>query len=190
MTRYFISDHHFGHASTWEKFKRADGSPLRAFTSTEEMDETMIANWNAVVKPEDSVYHLGDFVINRKFLHVGHRLNGRKRLIRGNHDLFKTKEYLEVGFEEIYGVWVEPKDKIICSHIPIHPDSLKPGWLNIHGHLHYGRVLLHGGPREGMKFTPYPLENFRPYFDLRYVNVAVEMTNYTPITLEQVRAIV
>jgi len=184
MTRYFISDTHFSHAKCWETFKRADGSPLRPFTSTEEMDETIIANWNRVVKPEDSVYHLGDFVINRRNMSVGHRLNGRKRLVRGNHDLFKTREYLDIGFEEIYGVWVEPKDKVICSHIPLHPDSIKPGWLNIHGHLHFGRVLKHS--------TAYTKEGMwnSSLVDKRYVNVAVEMTNYTPLTLEQVRAIV
>lgn len=181
MTRYFISDHHFGHASTWEKFKRADGSPLRVFSSTEEMDEHMIERWNAVVRPEDSVYHLGDFVINRKHMHIGHRLNGRKRLVRGNHDVFKTREYLDIGFEEIYGVWVEPKDRIICSHIPLHPDSVKEGWLNIHGHLHYGRVQMKD------QFTKHTTGAGK--IDQRYVNVAVEMTNYTPLTLEQVRGI-
>lgn len=182
MTRYFISDTHFGHAKCWEEFKRADGSPLRAFSSTEEMDETMIANWNAVVRPEDSVYHLGDFVINRRNMSVGHRLNGRKRLVRGNHDLFKTQEYLDIGFEEIYGVWVEPKDKIICSHIPLHPDSIKEGWINIHGHLHFGRVRKHSMAKVVLDRPLYPHE-----MDERYVNVAVEMTNYTPLTLEQVR---
>ena len=40
-TRFLISDTHFGHASTWEKFTLEDGSPLRPFTSTEEMDEAM-----------------------------------------------------------------------------------------------------------------------------------------------------
>ena len=181
--RYFISDTHFSHQKCWETFKRADGTPLRPFTSTEEMDETIIANWNRVVKPEDSVYHLGDFVINRRNMSVGHRLNGRKRLVRGNHDLFKTREYLDIGFEEIYGVWVEPKDKIICSHIPLHPDSIKEGWLNIHGHLHFGRVSKH--------IKAYTQEGAwnSSLVDKRYVNVAVEMTNYTPLTLEQVRGI-
>lgn len=180
--RYFISDTHFGHEKCWSTFKRDDGSPLRDFTSTEEMDETMIARWNSVVKPEDSVYHLGDFVINRRFMSVGHRLNGRKRLVRGNHDLFKTQEYLDIGFEEIYGVWVDSKAGIICSHIPIHPESIKSGWINVHGHLHYGRVRL---GQYSDKYFPK-----MPPIDKRYVNVGVEMTNYTPVTLDQIREMV
>jgi calcineurin-like phosphoesterase family protein len=169
--RYFISDTHFSHEKCWDTFKRVDGSPLRAFSSTEDMDQTMIRNWNQTVKPEDSVYHLGDYVINRKNMYIGHQLQGRKRLVRGNHDIFKTSEYIGLGFEEIYGVWVDPKAGIICSHIPIHPESIKPGWINVHGHLHYGRVLL---PNKQI--------------DKRYVCVSVEMTDYKPVTLEWIRA--
>jgi calcineurin-like phosphoesterase family protein len=168
--RWFISDTHFGHEKCWSTFKRNDESPLRSFDSTEDMDQTMIRNWNQTVKPEDSVYHLGDYVINRKHMHVGHQLQGRKRLVRGNHDIFKTAEYIGLGFEEIYGVWVDPKAGIICSHIPIHPESIKDGWINVHGHLHHGRVLL---PNKQI--------------DKRYVCVSVEMTDYKPVNLEWIR---
>ena len=101
VNRFVISDTHFGHTNSWEKFKLPDGSPLRPFTSNEEMDETMIERWNAKVKPNDVVYHLGDVVINRKHLHLVKRLNGKKRLVRGNHDIFKDREYYEVGFEPL-----------------------------------------------------------------------------------------
>ena len=60
VNRFVISDTHFGHTNSWEKFKLSDGSPLRPFSSTEEMDETMIERWNAKVKQQDTVYHLGD----------------------------------------------------------------------------------------------------------------------------------
>jgi calcineurin-like phosphoesterase family protein len=196
--RYFISDTHFGHEKCWSTFKRADGSPLRAFSSTEEMDEHMIEQWNATVKPEDSVYHLGDYVINRRFMHVAHRLNGRKRLVRGNHDLFKTQEYLDCGFEEIYGVWVDPGSKVIASHIPIHPESIKPGWLNVHGHLHSGCVMRPGSKQwieKELRFEHTALEHiidvfkcdYSPEPDPRYFCVSVENIDYTPITLEQIR---
>lgn len=56
MTRsWVISDTHWGHSKCWEVFKRSDGSPLRPFSSTEEMDKTMVANWNSVV--EDGVHY-------------------------------------------------------------------------------------------------------------------------------------
>ena len=163
MTRIFVtSDHHFGHANTWYKFKREDGSPLRPFTSTHEMDETMVYNWNTIVRPEDHVYCLGDFAISKKSLSIAHRLMGHKRLVRGNHDIFKTKDYIEAGFDEIYGVRVWPKHNVIMSHIPLHPSCLTGrGWINLHGHLHANIIT-----GEHSKL---------------YKNVCVEHTNYTPI---------
>ena len=165
MTRVFvISDTHFGHTKTWAEFKREDGTPMRPFTSTEEMDETMVNNWNNTVRPEDHIYHLGDVVIGRKHLQIIRRLNGHKRLVLGNHDIFTVEEYLDVGFEKVYGVRVWPKHGYIMSHIPLHPDQLKSrNWINLHGHLHVNHVK---GPDAE-----------------RYKNVSVEQINYTPLLL-------
>lgn len=62
----------------------------RPFADVRNMDESLIRAWNAVVKPDDVVYHLGDFAMS---LHDGDRvrsifsrLMGRKFLILGNHD--------------------------------------------------------------------------------------------------------
>lgn len=63
---------------------------MRPFTSTEEMDETMVDNWNRVVRPQDKVYHLGDIAMSKRPLHaIMPRLNGEKVLIKGNHDIEK-----------------------------------------------------------------------------------------------------
>ena len=75
MNTFFISDIHAGHANAL-KFTRENGSPLRPFASVEEMDETIIANWNSTVKPSDKVLVLGDLVINKKYLPTVARLNG------------------------------------------------------------------------------------------------------------------
>lgn len=98
MTSFVISDTHFGHESCWAKFKLPNGDPMRPFASTEEMDETLVDNWNKTVHPKDTVYHLGDVVIARRHLQTVKRLNGKLRLIRGNHDMFKDKDYYEAGF--------------------------------------------------------------------------------------------
>jgi calcineurin-like phosphoesterase family protein len=90
------------------------------------MDEEMVKRWNEVVRPDDKVYHLGDVVINLKKLPIMHRLNGNKRLIRGNHDIGKTKDYIEAGFKEIYGVRV--LDKMVLTHVPLHPESITQRW--------------------------------------------------------------
>ena len=75
MNTYMVSDLHFGRTNAL-KFTREDGSPLRPFATVEEMDETIIANWNSAVKPSDKVLVLGDLVINKKYLPTVARLNG------------------------------------------------------------------------------------------------------------------
>ena len=181
----------FGHTNSWQKFKLPNGDPLRPFTSTEEMDEAMVERWNAVVRPQDTVYHLGDVVINKKSLHHIKRLNGKKRLIRGNHDIFKDQDYRDVGFEQIHGVRVFV-DKFIMSHIPLHPDCITERFrVNVHGHLHANRVMetvmVPDVPPglQALGRTPMKQVN-RP--DFRYLCVCVEHTNFTPISFDEVEA--
>lgn len=193
VNRFVISDTHFGHTNSWQKFTLADGSPLRPFTSTEEMDETMIERWNAKVKPHDTVYHLGDVVINRKSLPLIQRLNGRKILIRGNHDIFRDEDYRDVGFEQIHGVRVFV-DKFIMSHIPLHPDCVSGRFrVNVHGHLHANQIMRpyystrkqydQDGFCTGTYEAPIGMEE-----DPRYLCVCVEQTDFAPIHFDEVEA--
>ena len=176
VNRFVISDHHLGHTNSWEKFKLEDGSPLRPFTSTEEMNETMIERHNAKVKQQDTVYFLGDVVINKKYLELVKRMNGRKILIRGNHDIFKDEEYREVGFEQLHGVRVFV-DKFILSHIPLHPDCVTERFrVNVHGHLHANQVMSWQIIDEDPVYKPDP----------RYLCVCVEQTNFTPLHFDEV----
>lgn len=75
---WFSADTHFGHAKIIQYCNRP-------FKSIEEMDETLIKNWNYVVQPEDVVYHLGDFAW-RNIGKYAERLNGNIHLVRGSHD--------------------------------------------------------------------------------------------------------
>lgn len=168
---WLISDTHFGHEKTCTVFKREDGSPLRPFSSAEEMDEFMIKAWNERVKPNDKVYHCGDVVINRKFLSVLGRLNGDKVLIRGNHDIFKLEDYTKY-FRDIRSYHV--MNGMILSHIPIHEQQLARFGCNIHGHLHANRVMKDNG--YGGKVI-----------DPRYFNVSVEQIDFTPILFDDVQ---
>lgn len=177
-TTFLISDTHFGHEKTCSVFKRPDGSPLRPFASAEEMDEAMVARWNDRVRPGDKVYHLGDVVINRKFLSVLARLNGDKVLIRGNHDIFKLSDYTEY-FRDVRGYDV--KNGMILSHVPVHSDSLARFGCNVHGHLHANRVMR---PRGVDAKTGEIL--YSDQIDPRYHCVSVEHTDYAPISLEEV----
>lgn len=76
-----MSDTHFGHANIIRYSSRP-------FADVEEMNEKMIAEWNHLVKPQDDVYHLGDFAFMRPapFTSLVWRLQGKKHVILGNHD--------------------------------------------------------------------------------------------------------
>jgi len=172
MNTFLTSDTHFSHIGI-VKFLRADGSPERPWDNTEEMDEALVANWNSVVRPKDTVYHLGDVVINRSALPILARLNGIKILIKGNHDVMRLEEYAEY-FKDIRGVG--SLDGFVLSHIPLHPGSLERWKGCLHGHLHSNRVMR--DVRVGNLIIPT--------VDPRYLSVCVEHTDYTPISLDEV----
>lgn len=156
---FFISDTHFGHAN-FLNFTNDEGQKIRPFSSVEEMDEFMVDQWNSAVKPHDHVWHLGDVALNKKAIATVGRCNGRKRLIRGNHDIFEMKDYAPF-FEKFHGTYVI--DKIVCTHIPINLECMGRYIANVHGHIHERDL--------GMPF----------------VNVSVERTNYKPIALEDLK---
>lgn len=134
---FFTSDQHFNHTSLVKK-------GLRNFSSVEEMNEYIIDCHNAVVKPGDRVYHLGDFAWAN-----GHefasRLNGQNYLIEGNHDKRLCRETLDCF------IWVKPTklirvngQGIWMSHYPHRewPESHYGTW-HLHGHCH-GSIPSYG----------------------------------------------
>lgn len=165
---FIVSDTHFGHHGVCQ-FLRADGTKLRPWDDPQEMDEEMIKRWNDTVRPNDKVYHLGDVAMQKKALQILHRLNGDKVLIKGNHDIFKLGDYTPF-FRDIRGYHV--MDKIIFSHIPVHPDSKGRFRANVHGHLHSNTVK----DKWGVNPDPW------------YQCVCVEQTDFKPISLEEVRS--
>ena len=113
---------------------------------------------------------LGDIVINRRNMHILGRLNGRLVLVKGNHDIFQLKDYVPY-FDDIRAYVVQldsDKNKVILSHIPIHPESLGRFGVNIHGHLHARKVLDETGKE-----------------DRRYKCVSLEHTNFKPIQIHE-----
>ena len=149
----------------------------------------MIDRHNAKVKEHDTVYFLGDVVINRKHLHLVKQLNGRKILVRGNHDIFKDQDYYDVGFEQIHGVRVFV-DKFILSHIPLHPDCVTGRFrVNVHGHLHANQIMR-AAPGAFIKPTTFEVESAITEPDPRYLCVCVEQTNFTPLHFDEVETII
>lgn len=157
---FLIADTHFGHENIL-KFQH-EGKPLRPFKSLTEMHVEMIDRWNSVVTSKDKVYHLGDVAFSKSGLHLLNMLNGKKRLIRGNHDLAKTSVYLKY-FQEIYGV--RQINGVWLTHIPMHEDCVSSSKVkcNVHGHLHANNI-------------DHP----------KYVNVCVEQINYTPVDMGEI----
>jgi calcineurin-like phosphoesterase family protein len=105
---WFTSDWHLGHA------RIAEFEPARSVLggTVEERDANLIERFNEVVRPGDSLYNLGDVSmgpIDYSLPLVG-QINGRKRLVPGNHDRCWigdkrhakwTQRYLDAGFADI-----------------------------------------------------------------------------------------
>jgi len=172
---FLIGDPHLSHQGM-VMFKRDDGSPLRPFTTIEEHDETMITNWNSVVRPVDKVYVMGDVVMKaKKQISIMDKLNGKKVLIKGNHDIGELKVYLPY-FYDIRAFHI--LDNFAITHIPIHPDCLGRFRGNIHAHTHQRRMQ-----RRDSGFNPLGLSEDDP----RYFCVSAEQINYTPIEWNDLR---
>jgi len=139
---FFTSDTHFGHQPEflWKP---------RGFSSAEEMDETIIENWNKIVPKDGIVYHLGDTMLNNNEhgLECFKRLNGQIFLIYGNHDTDARKDLL---FTELRGkmlggwyAWLIKCGKlsIYMSHYPTLTSNydekhFSQHVLSLHGHTH------------------------------------------------------
>lgn len=136
---FFTADTHFNHTNI---IRYCD----RPFDNVHEMNECIIKEWNAVVKPKDIVYHLGDFGFGQDTEQIFGRLNGTKRLIIGNHD---NKQVFRLGWDWVkdvhqlryydYRVWL--------SHYAHRtwPGSFHGSW-HLFGHTHgtirpYGKSL-------------------------------------------------
>ena len=149
MTDYVTGCTHFGHENI---IKLAN----RPFETVQEMDAALIENWNATVRPADTVYHLGDFAFRgapgATYLE---QLNGNVVLLQGNHDPKSWgQHYLTVRCNRV---------RAVLFHYPIEEWD---GWYkgNVHLHCHTHSPDFHSGERRG--------------------NVSVEATNYTPMRIE------
>ena len=83
---------------------------------------------------------------------------------------------MAVGFQKIQASHFI--DVAWLTHIPMHAMGLYNGRINIHGHIHEKHVMLPEAEASGLMGVR----------DRRYVNVAVEQTDYRPILLEEARA--
>ena len=97
MTYFVIGDNHFGDARIL-RYCRND-----KFSTVDEMNRYMIQQWNSVVRNKDTVFINGDlsrYTDENDYKFIS-ELNGKKILIRGNHDNMNDDVYTK---NEIYKV--------------------------------------------------------------------------------------
>ena len=193
MKTHVISDTHWN-----EK----DGSPMRTHClRPSDYTKLSLKRWNQVVKPEDTVIHLGD-VINgpkREVKAILESLNGRKIHVRGNHDRDKSCSWwMENGMAFSCDWFVlrnvlfthEPANAIIKSNGNRPYSSLEEGLppgceINVHGHLHN---IWDGFINEERYERDKELLGIDFKKQLRYPwqrLFALEYTNYSPIGLDE-----
>ena len=161
MTVYFTSDTHFGDI----RVLRIDKRP---FKTLEEHDAALIANWNAVVTPDDTVWHLGDFALgpsDERVAEILAGLQGEKHLITGNNDgpgTLAAPGWASVGaYTELR---VDETHLILCHYAFRTWNAMGRGTLNLHGHSH------------GLLKT-----------QTKQYDVGVDVWDFRPVTLEQIR---
>ena len=170
---WFTSDLHLMHdkAFLWEP---------RGFSNQQEMCEPIVENWNSVVKPEDTVYDMGDMALSDVQAAVKYlkKLNGKHFWIRGNHDTNNKVQYImDYCWDQIYYVgWAdvlkEGKYRFYMSHYPTlttnyDDKKFSQHVINLHGHTHQTTNWLHA-------------ENPFMY------HVGLDSHNNTPVNLDEV----
>jgi calcineurin-like phosphoesterase family protein len=179
---WFTSDTHFGHERIIELCNRP-------FESVEHMNESIIENHNALVKPGDKVFHLGDLAMGKiaETLPLAARLNGDKALIPGNHDrVFSQNKQKMLDrfmplYSEIFTVMPEqtkvPKHNLKMCHFPYYGDSHEEDRYSGMRPADNGDWLIHGHVHDSWKVNG------------RQINVGVDVWDFRPVHLDEILAI-
>jgi calcineurin-like phosphoesterase family protein len=166
MNHFITSDYHFGHANIIKYCNRP-------FRDVEHMNEELIRRWNERVKPEDFVYHLGDWCfknsneergegLTTKAQYYIDQLYGNKIFIAGNHDRNNSlKTLIKSAIIEFGG------EKYFLNHFPENVDFRYP--INFVGHVHGNWT-------------------FKRYKSTILINVSCDAWNFYPKTIEETLA--
>lgn len=159
LQTYFTADTHFGHSGALALYRRP-------FADAAEMDVVMLQRWNETVEPSDEVWHLGDFAVRQTASRADallRHLHGRKHLLTGNNDpdgITRLGAWSSV--QPYVEITVEGAAFVLCHYAFRTWNGMGKGCLNLHGH----------------RLTPQP----------RQVDVGVDVWDFRPVTLTQIRA--
>lgn len=152
---FFTADTHFGQQRTLELSKRP-------FESVAAMDAALIQNWNVLVKPEDSIYHLGDFGVRPEIIE---QLHGAIYFLPGNYD---TPDILAALAKHCQ--FIHPNTSLSLDghhfqliHEPCEAVApISPDHFFLYGHIHKLQMVKRNGLNVGVDchhFTPIALED-------------------------------
>lgn len=169
---WFTADTHFGHRNIIRYCQRP-------FATVEEMNETIIDNWNGVVGKDDVVFHLGDFSVGgaAEWTSLIDSLNGRIFLVLGNHDMNNVDQGFMRRFENVSMQMLVSigKQRIYLNHYPFlcYGGAYRGTW-QLFGHVH--TCPCNSG-----------LDNSRleMLFPTQY-DVGVDNNNFKPVSFEEV----
>lgn len=178
---YFSSDQHFWHENILKYCNRP-------FETVEAMNDALVANWNSVVKPDDHVYHLGDFCFGNVekwnwCLEPG-RLNGHIHLILGNHDpdrVFREGTLIErfdsIDYQKVLIIegWT-----VILNHFPFlsFSNNRDHKAIGLSGHTHVGQLSSSVESYDTLKAMYKPNQ----------YDVGVDNNNFTPVSWAEVKS--
>lgn len=172
LDTWIISDSHFGHDNIVKFCQRP-----------EHHNQIMRANWFEVVKPEDTVLHLGDLGFGSKAELYMADLPGDKHIILGNHDKKSKSYYNNLGFEIVERFDMFLNEIKGGSPVSVNDDMTIVEFL--HDPLDYNRfyelgdIVVHGHIHNN-GYHPHCPE------DIDFRNVSVEVMDYRPTRLRDI----
>ena len=169
---WLTSDTHFGHDRefVWGP---------RGFNNVEEHDQAIIENWNKVVAPGDTVYHLGDVMLgdNKHGLECLEQLNGKIYIVKGNHDTVTREKLYFFDCDTVKDInpayWIKYNGiTFYLSHFPTITSNLEKS-ANLKEHI----INLYGHTHQKTNF----------YEDIPFMyHVGVDSHNCTPILIDDI----
>lgn len=207
---FFTSDTHFGHRNIIKYCERPfiDSSlpeDDKGRYMVWEMDEFLIDRWNSVVKPEDTVYHLGDFAYTGDFRHALEcrmALNGTIHFVVGNHDehalfmhegLYPAAIWAPTRFaswDKMPEITVEGQTIVLCHYSLREWHHALRGVWHLYGHTHaslapFGKSCDVGVDNAGViapgyEFCPLSFDQIKAYMDTLEIGPHPKFEHYRP----------
>lgn len=174
MFDHFYSDPHFGH-------KNIIGYTGRPFADLREMHEAFVGKYNSRVRPGEDVLWCGDafFCKEAQATEILGAMNGRKFLVRGNHDKMTRDALVRAGFSWVVGQL--PFDmggrRFLACHYPYAAEAMDARYRDRMPVPAEGVTLVHGHTHSKHRSSPGA------------IHVGVDAWDYRPASAAEVLAL-